>query len=106
MKILVWPLFFVAALAGMGVYLLRGESATVDATAGYGTDPVLPGPNARLVPTVNIAPAVGRPHGMVPAAVYGFSTNAFATGLDHPRWLHVLPNGDVLVVPLLAGLLD
>src|SRR5690606_11336710 len=35
--------------------------------------------------------------GHTPTAADGFSINAFATGLEHPRWLHVLPNGDVLV---------
>jgi glucose/arabinose dehydrogenase len=50
-----------------------------------------------LIPTVKIAPAVGWPQGGAPRPAPGLAVNTFATGLDHPRWLHVLPNGDVLV---------
>ncbi len=53
--------------------------------------------NPTLLPTVNIAPAKGWPAGVTPRAAMGLRVNAFATGLDHPRWLYVLPNGDVLV---------
>jgi glucose/arabinose dehydrogenase len=49
------------------------------------------------VPTVDIAPAVGWPPGTKPAAPAGTRVDAFATNLEHPRWLYVLPNGDVLV---------
>ena len=73
------------------------ESATVSVEAGSGPNPVLPQPDKRLIPTVNIAPAVGWPEGVTPAAAQGLAVNAFASGLDHPRWLLVLPNGDVLV---------
>jgi len=48
-------------------------------------------------PTVNIAPAKGWPIGATPQAAAGTGVAAFATGLDHPRWMLVLPNGDVLV---------
>ncbi|OHC81042.1 MAG: sorbosone dehydrogenase, partial [Rhodoferax sp. RIFCSPLOWO2_12_FULL_60_11] len=50
-----------------------------------------------LIPTVNIAPAKGWPPDAMPQAAPGTRVNAFASGLDHPRWLFVLPNGDVLV---------
>jgi glucose/arabinose dehydrogenase len=46
---------------------------------------------------VNIAPAKGWPHGATPVAASGLTVHALAQGLDHPRWLYVLPNGDVLV---------
>ena len=49
------------------------------------------------MPTVNIAPAKGWPIGATPTAAPGLAVNAYASGLDHPRWLYVLPNGDVLV---------
>ena len=68
--------------------------STAEAT---GPDPVLPEPRVSLVPTVRIAPAKGWPPGARPLAAAGTSVAAFATGLNHPRWLHVLPNGDVLV---------
>jgi len=64
---------------------------------GYGPDPVLPEPQHKLIPTVKIAPAVGWKAGAMPIAAAGLKVNALAVGLDHPRWLYVLPNGDVLV---------
>ena len=84
-------LLIVASLAACG------ESATIPLRAGIGNTPQLPKPNSTLIPTVNIAPAVGWPDGTAPTAAAGFQVSAFAAGLDHPRWLHVLPNGDVLV---------
>ncbi len=82
--------------------LTLGFAACADHTAlperaGYGPKPVLPRPRATLLPTVEIAPAKGWPAGTAPTAAAGFAVNAFATGLDHPRWLCVLPSGDVLV---------
>jgi Glucose/sorbosone dehydrogenases len=62
-----------------------------------GPDPKLPAPSHALIPTVNIAPAAGWPKDEMPVAAPGLRVNRFATGLDHPRWVYVLPNGDVLV---------
>jgi len=73
------------------------ESAHLPASAGFGPNPTLPTPDPSLVPTVNIAPAKGWPNGVTPVAASGLTVHAFAHGLDHPRWLYVLPNGDVLV---------
>lgn len=64
---------------------------------GYGPHPQLPEAHERMIPTVNPARAVGWPKGVKPVAAKGLRVNAFATGLNHPRWLYVLPNGDVLV---------
>jgi glucose/arabinose dehydrogenase len=74
-----------------------GEVATLPLSAGVGPEPELPPPRRTLIPTVNIAPAAGWPPGQTPTPAAGTQVNAFATGLEHPRWLHVLPNGDVLV---------
>ncbi|MDP1771571.1 MAG: sorbosone dehydrogenase family protein [Methylobacter sp.] len=74
-----------------------GEMAQLPITAGVGPHPQLPPPNPTLIPTVNIAPAKGWPENGKPVAAPGMTVNAFAAGLDHPRWLYVLPNGDVLV---------
>lgn len=63
----------------------------------YGANPNLPEPKANLFPTVNIAPAQGWPEGMMPTAAAHLKVQAFAADLQHPRWLYVLPNGDVLV---------
>ena len=74
-----------------------GDVARLPLSAGTGPQPELPPPHSSLIPTVNIAPAIGWPPGMTPQAAPGAQVTAFATGLDHPRWLLVLPNGDVLV---------
>ncbi len=74
-----------------------GETATLPVSAGMGPTPQLPSPNKTLLPTVNIAPAEGWRDGATPLAMAGTSVSAYALGLDHPRWLYVLPNGDVLV---------
>src|SRR3954465_5271869 len=70
---------------------------TVTAEQSYGASPALPAPQSSMLPTVNIAPAKGWPSGAKPVAANGMAVNAFATGLDHPRTVYVLPNGDVLV---------
>ncbi|KHK64365.1 PQQ-dependent sugar dehydrogenase [Pseudomonas frederiksbergensis] len=74
-----------------------GESSTLQVSDGIGPSPKLPEPNKTLMPTVNIAEAVGWPDGAKPTPAPGLQVMAFAEGLDHPRWLYVLPNGDVLV---------
>jgi glucose/arabinose dehydrogenase len=73
------------------------ETARLPVEAGMGPHPTLVPPKPQLIPTFQIAPAKGWPAGTTPTVAAGFSVNAFATGLDHPRWLYVLPNGDVLV---------
>jgi glucose/arabinose dehydrogenase len=62
-----------------------------------GPEPVLPAPDPSLIPTVNIAPALGWSSDARPHAGSGLAVSAYAVGLDHPRWLYRLPNGDVLV---------
>ncbi len=74
-----------------------GETATLPVKAGIGPNPTLPPPHHTMLPTINIAPAKGWPAGATPTAAAGLSVSAYARSLDHPRWLYVLPNGDVLV---------
>ncbi|MGH6899117.1 MAG: PQQ-dependent sugar dehydrogenase [Geminicoccaceae bacterium] len=74
-----------------------GETATLPVAAGIGPNPELPPPNETLLPTVNVAEATGWAGGATPTPAAGLAVAAFADGLDHPRWLYVLPNGDVLV---------
>ncbi|KQN50917.1 sorbosone dehydrogenase [Pseudomonas sp. Leaf48] len=74
-----------------------GESASLKVADGTGPSPQLPQPNKTLLPTINIAPATGWPQGAKPVAATGTQVAAFAENLDHPRWLYVLPNGDILV---------
>jgi len=86
-----------ALLLLLAAALIRCESARLPVEAGQGANPSLPPPNHTLIPTVHVATAKGWPAGKTPIAREGMTLTAFATGLDHPRWLHVLPNGDVLV---------
>ena len=71
------------------------ETAMVGQT--FGPRPTLVEPEKSLIPTVNVAKAIGWPTGGKPIAADGMAVNAFASGLDHPRTVYVLPNGDVLV---------
>jgi len=73
------------------------EQATVSIDKGYGPSPTLPEPKTSWIPTLNIATARRWPVGEKPTAADGFAVSALASGLDHPRTLLVLPNGDVLV---------
>jgi glucose/arabinose dehydrogenase len=74
-----------------------GERAKLPEKAGWGPHPTLPAPNPTPIPTVNVAPAVHWKLGEKPTPADGLAVAAFAENLDHPRWLFVLPNGDVLV---------
>src|SRR5688572_20986682 len=81
----------------LAVSLCACGGARLPVSAGTGPDPELPRPVTPPIPMVYIAPAKGWPAGAMPIPRAGTVVNAFASGLDHPRWLHVLPNGDVLV---------
>jgi len=85
------------ALATLGLLAACRDSATLPLADGTGPDPKLPEPDPQVIPTVDIAPAVGWPAGQAPTPAAGLSVRAFATGLVHPRWLYRLPDGDVLV---------
>ena len=74
-----------------------GDSANLTPQQTQGPAPTLPEPNTSLIPTVHIAPATGWSEGEKPTAASGLQVTAFAQGLEHPLWVYVLPNGDVLV---------
>ena len=74
-----------------------GSGPALDPAVGYGPNPTLPAPQSSLIPVVSVADAVGWPEGRTPVPAAGFRVQLFATGLDHPRWLYRLPNGDILV---------
>src|SRR5262249_47504412 len=85
-------------IAALAAFLVtRGDHAKLPETAATGLSPTLPEPTKTLIPTVHIAPAKGWRDGAKPAAANGLAGDAVGTGLSHPRWLYVLPNGDVLV---------
>jgi len=74
-----------------------GDTSKLPPGADMGVTPTLPAPAKTLIPTVHIAEATGWPAGVMPVPAAGLHVTALASGLDHPRWVHVLPNGDVLV---------
>ncbi len=82
---------FLAALSACG------DTAMLLNAQDTGANPTLAAPVKRLIPTVNIAPAKGWPAGVIPTPMAGMMVAPFADKLDHPRWVYVLPNGDVLV---------
>ena len=86
-----------SAIAVLASLAACGDTATLQSSEDTGANPTLPQPVKRLIPTVNIAPAKGWPQGAMPTAMAGLTVMPFATGLEHPRWVYVLPNGDVLV---------
>ena len=89
------PLLVIAAT--LGAFAACEGTARLPVSAGMGVAPHLPPPDRGLFPAVEIAEAKGWPSGGKPVAHPGLVVTAFATGLDHPRWLYVLPNGDILV---------
>lgn len=84
------PVLAVLALAACDESKLPEDAST-------GPKPAIPKPTSALIPTVNIAAAEGWSKDGAPIAADGLAVAAFARDLDHPRWLYVLPNGDVLV---------
>ena len=92
-----WRLGNLLAVVAISALGACAEPAPLPPQAGMGPTPTLPPPVQSTVPTVLIAPAVGWPAGTQPTPMNGLRVTALATGLDHPRWVLVLPNGDVLV---------
>jgi glucose/arabinose dehydrogenase len=90
-----------AFLVALAIVLLSAcsfnNTALPSIKEGMGNNPQLPPPKLEKMPTVSIAKAVGWDENTMPTVPAGFNINAFAKGLDHPRWLYTLPNGDVLV---------
>ncbi|HKV06778.1 MAG TPA: sorbosone dehydrogenase family protein [Thermoanaerobaculia bacterium] len=93
-KRIAFQLVFIAIAAS---FVGCASSARLPVSAGTGPEPTLPPPDKSLIPLVNVVTAKGWPEGAKPVAAEGTAVAAFADDLDHPRWLYVLPNGDVLV---------
>src|ERR1700753_270643 len=81
----------VLAMAGCG------DNAHLPKSASYGPNPALPAPQDALIPFYNVPSVTGWKDNGAPTPAPGLTVKAFATQLEHPRWLLVLPNGDVLV---------
>jgi glucose/arabinose dehydrogenase len=87
----------IVALIGASAVLWRRSQGDQPAPA-WGSAPVVPEAKPQgAIPTLKMPTAQGWSDGERPVAAPGLKVNAFATGLDHPRWINVLPNGDVLV---------
>jgi glucose/arabinose dehydrogenase len=84
-------------LASATLVLSLSANAQNTYPGGWGPNPVLPAPERSLIPTLNVAPAEPWPKGTHPVPAPGLAVSAYASGLEHPRWVYVLPNGDVLV---------
>ncbi len=90
--------FALLACAALDACAQHAQQTDAGIVAGSGPDPALPEPAKKsIIPTVNTAKAIGWPANAKPIAAAGMRVEAFARGLSHPRWLYVLPNGDVLV---------
>jgi glucose/arabinose dehydrogenase len=85
------------AAAAFGLATLGTSALAQQYPAGFGPNPQLPAPEKSLIPVINIAEANAWPQGTHPTPASGLAATAYGSGLNHPRWLHVLPNGDVLV---------
>mgnify|MGYP002779989342 CR=1 FL=1 len=96
-KLLVALLVFLVLVGAFALWVWRGDSADLSVEAVSGVDPTLEEPSAELLPTVRIAEPVGWAEGETPEAAPGLRVMRFAEGLEHPRVIHTLPNGDVLV---------
>lgn len=82
----------------LAVYIVsKTERANIDFAKTTGTQPEIPRAETQLIPTINVARAIGWRAGEKPMPAKGLGVAPFAEGLNHPRWLYVLPNGDVLV---------
>jgi len=96
-KLAIALLVFVVIIGGFVFYLSRGDEAGLSVEAVTGVEPTLEEPDPESFPTVQIAEPVGWEVGQAPEPAEGLAVNRFAEGLDHPRVLYALPNGDVLV---------
>ena len=84
------------AIAGVA-YLAWPDTARTPIAQVEGDTPTIGDPRRQTIPTVKVADAIGWRGDAKPVAAAGLQVAAFARGLDHPRWLYELPNGDVLV---------
>ena len=96
-KILIAILVLFLLAAAVIWWLFQGEPATLTLEETTGIEPTLATPDPQMVPTVEIAEPIGWPDGAAPQAAEGLVVNRFAEGLDHPRVIYAMPNGDVLV---------
>ena len=83
---------------GLASGLAACSDPKFDDSSQVGPNPVLPKPTKYLIPPINVAPGPGWSEGQTPKVAAGLEAKALATGLAHPRFLYVMPNGDILAV--------
>lgn len=96
-KLLVWLVVVIAALVVIFAWIARGNPSDRPITATMGRSPTLVEAESERIPTVDLAETVGWKAGEAPRPGAGLAVSRFADGLDHPRTMLTLPNGDVLV---------
>ena len=96
-RILIGIALVLVVVGGFYLFFAQPDEARTSVAAVSGRKPDISAPRAQVVPTIKVADAVGWKAGEMPSAAAGLKVNAFASGLDHPRWMYRLPNGDVLV---------
>jgi glucose/arabinose dehydrogenase len=96
-RILIGLALVLVLVGGLYLYFAQPDEARLSIAAVSGSRPDITPARAQIWPTIKVADAVGWKQGEMPSAAPGLKVNAFASGLDHPRWLYRLPNGDVLV---------
>lgn len=96
-KIAIGLLVVIVVLAIAGWWIARGDQAEYDVAQVTGTDPKLAEPDPETIPTVGVAKPIGWAAGAAPKAAAGLAVSRFAEGLEHPRVIYAMPNGDILV---------
>ena len=97
------------ALIFAGIAMLAATGARADdfdVRTQIGPNPVLPDPQQYLLPPMHLAPVIGWKSNETPTAAPDLRVQALATGLQHPRSVYTLPNGDILVVESISPNLD
>src|SRR5262245_36962687 len=90
----------VALIGAVGIFVRHRGDRSVE--PAFGNSPSIPMAKPQRIPTLKMPTAKGWPAGQTPVAAPGLKVNVFGTGLKHPRWIHVLPNGDVLTAEALT----
>src|SRR5512139_1618133 len=96
-KIAIGLLVVLLILGVAAWWIIRGDPAEYTVTEVSGTDPKLAEPDPQTIPTVGVVRPIGWPDGAAPKAAEGLVVTRFAEGLEHPRIIYAMPNGDILV---------
>lgn len=96
-RLLLFAAILLALLGALAFFLTRPDTAKVPIEQVTGPQPNITPPRTQNFPNIRVAKVVGWRQGEAPTPAAGLTVNAFAAGLDHPRWLYRLPNGDILV---------